>query len=112
MKLYATIKSERASKGQGGNNFLEIEIKVQDRDTPIGVIYLDYHNDSKEHGDEMDEWVLSWRSAKMIDPDIIAQGHVKRAIKGKKQKDEKCKACGESNGRHSDDACQPYKGTE
>ncbi len=28
MKLYATVKSERASKGQGGNNELVINIKV------------------------------------------------------------------------------------
>lgn len=27
MKLYATIASERASKGQGGNKFLDIEIR-------------------------------------------------------------------------------------
>lgn len=26
MKLYANVKSERATKGQGGNNYLEIEI--------------------------------------------------------------------------------------
>lgn len=26
MKLYATVTSERASKGQGGNDFLEIEL--------------------------------------------------------------------------------------
>ena len=29
MKLYGTITSERASKGQGGNHFLEIEIKAE-----------------------------------------------------------------------------------
>jgi hypothetical protein len=29
MKLYATITSERASKGQGGNQFLTIEIKAE-----------------------------------------------------------------------------------
>lgn len=29
MKLYATITSERASKGQGGNKFLDIEIKAE-----------------------------------------------------------------------------------
>lgn len=29
MKLYATITSERASKGQGGNKYLEIEIKAE-----------------------------------------------------------------------------------
>lgn len=29
MKLYATTKSERASKGQGGNEFLEIIVKAE-----------------------------------------------------------------------------------
>ena len=29
MKLYATTTSERASKGQGGNEFLTIEIKAE-----------------------------------------------------------------------------------
>ena len=29
MKLYATVSSERATKGQGGNQFLEIEIKAE-----------------------------------------------------------------------------------
>ena len=29
MKLYATVTSERATKGQGGNEFLEIEITTQ-----------------------------------------------------------------------------------
>ena len=29
MKLYGIITSERASKGQGGNQFLEIEIKAE-----------------------------------------------------------------------------------
>ena len=29
MKLYATITSERATKGQGGNEFLTIEVKAE-----------------------------------------------------------------------------------
>ena len=29
MKLYATITSERATKGQGGNKYLIIEIKAE-----------------------------------------------------------------------------------
>lgn len=29
MKLYATVTSERASKGQGGNRFLEVEILAE-----------------------------------------------------------------------------------
>jgi hypothetical protein len=31
MKLYATTTSERASKGQGGNEWLSIEIKIDER---------------------------------------------------------------------------------
>ena len=34
MKLYATTTSERASKGQGGNDQLEIDIFVYDRMNP------------------------------------------------------------------------------
>lgn len=30
MKLYATVASERASKGQGGNKFLDIDIQSGD----------------------------------------------------------------------------------
>ena len=32
MKLYGTIKSERAEKGQGGNEYLEIEISNESRE--------------------------------------------------------------------------------
>jgi len=31
MKLYATTTSERASKGQGGNKYLNIDIFIEDR---------------------------------------------------------------------------------
>lgn len=31
MKLYGNIKSERASKGQGGNEYLEIEVLNEDQ---------------------------------------------------------------------------------
>lgn len=34
MKLYATTKSERASKGQGGNDFLDIDIFIIDKNNP------------------------------------------------------------------------------
>lgn len=32
MKLYATVTSERASKGQGGNKFIDIDILVGSAD--------------------------------------------------------------------------------
>lgn len=34
MKLYATVTSERASKGQGGNRFLETVYTVGDAESP------------------------------------------------------------------------------
>lgn len=37
MKLYATVTSERASKGQGGNDFVQIEVKNAAQET-IGIV--------------------------------------------------------------------------
>ncbi len=38
MKLYATTTSERASKGQGGQKYIEIEITTENREQCIGRI--------------------------------------------------------------------------
>ena len=35
MKLYATITSERATKGQGGNQFINIDLLIGDAKNPI-----------------------------------------------------------------------------
>jgi len=35
MKLYSTITSERATKGQGGNEYLDIEITYTDKNNKI-----------------------------------------------------------------------------
>lgn len=40
MKLYATTTSERASKGQGGNKKLDINILVYDRCNPLYIIEI------------------------------------------------------------------------
>ena len=37
MKLYGNIKSERASKGQGGNDYLEVEILNANKDVVATV---------------------------------------------------------------------------
>jgi hypothetical protein len=37
MKLYATITSERASKGQGGNQFLDIVIRNESQEEMMTV---------------------------------------------------------------------------
>lgn len=78
MKLYATTTSERASKGQGGNKFIEIELKAGDYTTPIGYIYLDAHEDG--------EYVLKWKKQGNEDAEILTQGQLKQ--KGKQKKDE------------------------
>ena len=35
MKLYATITSERATKGQGGNQFINIDLLIGEAKNPI-----------------------------------------------------------------------------
>lgn len=45
MKLYATTTSERASKGQGGNEYLKIDIKDENQEA-IAEIYLQRATDT------------------------------------------------------------------
>lgn len=76
MKLYATTTSERASKGQGGNKFLEIVLKAE-LDTgyeTIGIIYLDAYDDG--------EYVVKWQKDNN-EAEILTQGQLKQ--KGKKK---------------------------
>lgn len=42
MKVYASIESERASKGQGGNKYLDINLfgGTSKKSVPIGSLYL------------------------------------------------------------------------
>lgn len=101
MRLYATTTSERASKGQGGNNYICILLTVHNgsnQSYKIGEIILDYMDDHKNHGDTQNEWVLKYLSQKAYDPIIIDQGHVDPpTTKGKKQKDEKPCYCSDSD---------------
>jgi hypothetical protein len=39
MKLYATTTSERASKGQGGNEFLRIEVKGEGGEVLLSLTF-------------------------------------------------------------------------
>ena len=94
MKLYATVTSERASKGQGGNEFIVVELK--DEFGKIGSLTLT--------------------------PDIIAtklelrtygNPYIEQMIPRSTYRQEKeCPTCGESDGHHTDDACEPYKGDD
>lgn len=88
MKLYAKTTSERASKGQGGNEYVEIDLTVQNgsrQNYPIGQLVLLYKDDSKL-GAMQNEWVLQWRPHGSEEWKIVAQGNVEPPRNGKQQK--------------------------
>ena len=90
MILYAEVASERASKGQGGNEFLETTFKV--RNKVVGYIELYLFDDDIKHGCNENEWVLKFKKLFNDDWEILAQGHIK--AKGVKLKGERhCDDC-------------------
>lgn len=94
MKLYATITSERATKGQGGNDYIIINLNVQNgskKDYPIGEIELIYNNDVENPAIKncnQNEWVLQYKPFKVLDEwTIIDKGNVEPPKnKGERQK--------------------------
>ena len=86
-RLYCTATSDKASKGQGGQKYIIIDLNVGNRQ--VAQIELLYNNDSKHHGTDLDEWVLQYRpegSDEDRDWTILAQGNVIPEQKGKRQK--------------------------
>jgi len=98
MKLYATTTSERASKGQGGNEYIVADFSVN-REI-IGQIELYLYDDAKHYGTDNNEWVLKFRNGsdkEDNDWEILAQDNIPNKLaqtKGKKQKGEICRHCG------------------
>lgn len=45
MKLYATVTSERATKGQGGNDFLDVFLTVERDAISAGHVYIQSEGD-------------------------------------------------------------------
>ncbi len=98
MKLYATTTSERASKGQGGNN---IEITVQNRERDILLRFEVKTKDERKTGDSR----LSYFS-KIIEGDTAFLKNLKSNIafyldtKGNQQKGDtetmECNQCGQN----------------
>lgn len=88
MRLYATVTSERASKGQGGNDFLEIAIKAFDRETVVGDILVQVVDDADG---KPTQYLISWRAIEDSGYTILKEGHETEGtiqrIKGEKQKD-------------------------
>lgn len=74
MKLYATVTSERATKGQGGNKYIFSVFSV-DRVT-VGQVELELLKDG--------EWLLKFRAHDNKDWEILRQGNIE--LKGKQQK--------------------------
>lgn len=91
MKLYAKVTSERASKGQGGNDYLDIDLMVGSTDESIDFCRLtlrpvsDLPNGGSGYGlyDENDT-LIKWLEY----PRAIARGFI--AEKGEKEKGECC----------------------
>lgn len=93
MKLYATTTSERASKGQGGNDYLEIELKAFDRVRPVGRILLEILKDAEG---KPKQYIIEFQDPERDEEwEILKEGHeeqgtIQTIIKGNKQKGE-CK---------------------
>lgn len=87
MKLYATVTSERASKGQGGNEYIEIDIFVGSRENSVTLARLTVRplgHEGNGYGlyDHMDTLICS-----------ISDQEMKTPEKGEKQKGEGINNC-------------------
>lgn len=81
MKLYATVASERASKGQGGNDYLKISLTVGSAKNAIdfGTLILDQRED--EDGNK-EAFVLTYNGDEIASYTI----RTKKKAKSKKAK--------------------------
>lgn len=49
MKLYSTISSERASKGQGGNEYIDIDLHDENRVHIARLVFMQDANDARRY---------------------------------------------------------------
>lgn len=83
MKLYATITSERATKGQGGNNFIDAAFTVDEKTVLTVSIEL-------EHMKKGEPYNVIVKDGKGFE----VYGELIETIKGEKQKgDNRCELC-------------------
>jgi hypothetical protein len=88
MKLYATTTSERASKGQGGNEFINIDLLIGDAKNPIDAGRISMKTTGEVY------WIEYF--SPHILGDSIKRVELFNFEKGKRQKGEKgCPYCGE-----------------
>lgn len=88
MRLYATVTSERASKGQGGNESLDIEITHEEE----GLVWK---IEGRIVGDEITYTLYN----------VLYGGTYETKLKGEKQKGEHDCICDEDHGSDDDHNC-------
>ena len=81
MKLYATTTSERASKGQGGNKYIIIEV-LNENQNELLSLYV------KEKGDGLVHITLTRPKPTTKELEVLWQGYTRAKEKGKSQKGE------------------------
>ena len=94
MKLYATTTSERASKGQGGNQFLSIDINDELNQVIAHIYVKDLENGNGEI--TINNFI---RGQHTTDKFRLYSKKIVKAIKGKQKKgdDNTCKICGKKS---------------
>ncbi len=90
MKLYATTTSERASKGQGGNEKLIIEIQAGSERKLLARLHVEQFHGNVAIYSLIQGGVGGEKIAELIDLNCVCE---KCRAKGKKKKDE-CGMCG------------------
>lgn len=93
MKLFLSATSERGKPvTKSGNKRIAIEITVGDQDESQTILYATVEREETE----TENIYRLWNGDIQADKIIIPKNNI-------------CKTCGEINGKHSDDACEPYK---
>ena len=95
MKLYATVQSERATKGQGGK-WLKIKILGEDKQ-PLGIIQVFPKDKQNPYGLISYKWLVGTAEGWQIRADGIleAKDTEVQDKRGKQQTGEICKGCNE-----------------
>lgn len=80
MKLYATTTTERASKGQGGNEYMGIDVGIGSKDFPMPVLWVFIKRVGEEY-----LLTVTAGNRQVVYKDTLT---FRERIKGNKQKDE------------------------
>lgn len=106
MKLYSTVTSERASKGQGGNDKLIIEIQVGSQRKLLARLHVEQIHGNVAIYSLIIGGIGGDKIAELIDTTCLCPNCALGKTKGKKKKDEcrhdydnygKCCNCGKFN---------------